>query len=104
MHKRTKALAISKAVKAAVYARDGGCCVLCGSPYGLPVCHYISRAQSGLGIEENIVTLCADCHREYDQGYNRQEIREELRAYLERHYPDWDESKLIYNKWSDLQC
>ena len=54
MHKRTKALAISKAVKAAVYARDGGCCVLCGSPYGIP-------------------------------------------------NPDWDESKLAYDKWSDLK-
>lgn len=102
MHKRTKALAISNAVKAAVYARDGGCCVLCGSPRGLPVAHYLSRAQSGLGVEENIVTLCADCHREYDQGYHRQEIREELREYLKKQYPDWDESKLIYNKWSDL--
>lgn len=103
MHKRTKALAISKAVKAAVYARDGGCCVLCGSPYGIPNAHYISRAQSGLGIEENIVTLCDNCHREYDQGYHRQEIREELREYLKKQYPDWDESKLAHDKWSDLK-
>ena len=103
MHKRTKALAISKAVKAAVYARDGGCCVLCGSPRGLPCCHYLSRAQGGLGIEENIVTLCDNCHREYDQGYHRQEIRAELREYLKKQYPDWDESKLVYDKWVELK-
>lgn len=103
MHKRTKALAISKAVKAAVYARDGDCCVLCGSPYGIPNAHYISRAQGGLGIEENIVTLCFDCHREYDQGHHRQEIREELREYLKSKHPDWDESKLTHDKWSDLK-
>ena len=103
MHKRTKALAISKAVKAAVYARDGGCCVLCLSRYGLPEAHYISRAQGGKGIEENIVTLCANCHREYDQGYHRQEIREELREYLKKQYPDWDESKLVYDKWGELK-
>ena len=103
MHKRTKALAISKAVKAAVYARDGGCCVLCLSRYGLPEAHYISRAQGGKGIEENIVTLCANCHREYDQGFHRQEIREELREYLKKQYPDWDESKLVYDKWVELK-
>lgn len=103
MHKRTKALAISKRVKAAVKERDGGCCVLCGSIYGIPDAHFISRAQGGLGIEENIVTLCFDCHREYDQGYNRQEIREELREYLKKQYPDWDESKLAHDKWSDLK-
>lgn len=103
MHKRTKALAISRAVKTAVYVRDGGCCVLCGSPYGIPNAHYISRAQGGLGIEENIVTLCFDCHREYDQGHHRQEIREELREYLKSKHPDWDESKLTHDKWSDLK-
>lgn len=103
MHKRTKALAISKAVKSAVYARDGGCCVLCGSPYGLPEAHYISRAHSGLGVEQNIVTLCRDCHRRYDQSSERAEIREELREYLKKKYPDWDESKLVYDKWSDLK-
>ena len=53
MNKRTKALAISPAVKRRVLERDKGACVLCGRP-GDPVCHFISRAQGGLGIEENI--------------------------------------------------
>ena len=95
---RTKALEISKAVKARVYERDGGCCVLCGRP-GNPEAHFISRQKSGLGIEENVVTLCRDCHRRYDQTIERQAIRWVLAEYLKSKYPDWDESKLIYKKW-----
>ncbi len=98
MHKRTKALSISKSVKDAVWKRDGGYCVLCGSPYAQPNAHYISRAQGGLGIERNIVTLCLNCHRRYDQTPDRAEIRLDLREYLESKYPDWDESQLIYQK------
>lgn len=103
MNRRTRALSISPRVKRAVYERDGHCCVLCGSPYGLPEAHYISRAHSGLGIEQNIVTLCRDCHRRYDQSSERAEIRAELREYLKKQYPDWDESKLVYDKWVELQ-
>ena len=61
MRRRTKALQIPPAVKRAVHDRDGGLCILCGRP-GDPVAHYISRAQGGLGIAENVVTLCGGCH------------------------------------------
>lgn len=98
MRKATKQLAISKAVKEAVRRRDGCCCVLCGSPYGLPNAHYIARSQGGLGIEENVVTLCEQCHREYDQSYKRKDLKARLRAYLQSNYPDWEEGKLIYRK------
>ena len=97
MGKRTKALTISPKVKRLVYERDGGLCVLCGAP-GDPVAHYISRAQGGLGVEQNIVTLCHHCHRAYDQGIYREAIRGALAAYLARCYPGWDEEKLIYRK------
>lgn len=97
MNKRTKALQIPPLVKRIVYERDGGRCVLCGAP-GDPVAHYISRAQGGLGIEENVVTLCYGCHRAYDQGPYRAAIRAQLRAYLKGRYPGWDENKLIYRK------
>lgn len=109
MNKRTKALGISIAVKEAVAERDSieghPNCLLCGSP--APVnnrlafsnAHYISRAQGGLGIEENIVTLCPDCHiNRYDQGAEREQIREFLKLYLMEHYPYWDEEKLVYKK------
>lgn len=96
---RTKALDIPGAVKDAVWERDNRCCILCGNPQAMPNAHYISRAQGGLGIEQNIVTLCMKCHRDYDQSAARQYIREELRTYLAGKYPDWDETNLIYKKY-----
>lgn len=97
MRKRTKALAIPETVNRAVWDRDGGCCIICGRQ-GAPNAHYISRAQGGLGIEENIVTLCAECHEAYDQTIQRRNYRGLIRAYLEDCYPDWNEDNLIYKK------
>lgn len=98
MHRRTKALAITRAVKERVKARDGGCCVWCGKP-GSPHAHFIPRSQSGLGIEENILTLCWPCHLGYDQTTDRGMMREYFRKYLSSKYPGWAEEKLIYRKW-----
>lgn len=97
MNKRTKALAISKAVKQKVYDRDNGCCIICGRP-GAPNAHYISRAHGGLGIEENIVTLCANCHRRYDQSTERLSLGRVIADYLRGKYPDWTPTDLIYRK------
>ena len=60
--KRTKALAISPEVKERVYERDNGRCIWCGGR-GIPNAHYIPRSLSGLGCEQNILTLCPACHR-----------------------------------------
>lgn len=98
MNKRTKALAISKKVKEAVYKRDGGVCVLCGSRTGEPVAHIIRRSQGGLGIEKNIVTLCPCCHREFDEGKNREQIYVRLVAYIKGFYPEWNKKDMIYRK------
>jgi 5-methylcytosine-specific restriction endonuclease McrA len=98
MHRRTKALALTKVVKDAVWERDGQACVLCGSPYAFPEAHYISRAQGGLGIEENVVTLCRSCHGRYDNSAERAYIRPRLAAYLKSKYPGWDETNLTYRK------
>lgn len=97
MHHQTKAASIPEAVKKAVYARDGGLCILCGRQ-GNPWCHYISRACGGLGIEENIVTLCNPCHERFDHTAARAVLREAIAAYLKSKYPNWDEAKLIYRK------
>lgn len=105
MNDRTKALAIPQAVKRAVAARDSfdgwPCCILCGKPAPATLwsnAHYIARSQGGLGIEENIVTLCPGCHRDYDQSSRREEIRIHIKAYLQSCYPEWDENKLIFEK------
>ena len=98
MHYQTRKKAISPEVKQAVYERDGGQCVICGKR-GLPNAHFISRAHGGLGVEQNIVTLCRECHDRYDNSIHRKAIREVLRAYLKSKYPEWDEEKLNYHKY-----
>lgn len=101
--KRAKACSISRETHDKVFTRDGGCCVYCGRkwPYVFPEAHYISRAKGGLGIPENILTLCRPCHDRYDHGTReeRKEMKEFFRDYLSSIYEDWDESKLIYHKW-----
>ena len=97
MNKRTKALQIPPRVKRIVHDRDGGRCIICGAP-GNPDAHYISRAQGGLGIEENVVTLCWGCHRKYDQGPHREAYRRVLCSYLQGKYDGWNEKNLTYRK------
>lgn len=101
MHKRTKATAIPKKVKERVYMRDKGRCVLCDRVVD-PSCacaHFIPRSQGGLGIEQNILTLCPDCHREYDEGRHRKHLKEQFRDYLEAEYGVLDDEDLTYHKW-----
>jgi 5-methylcytosine-specific restriction endonuclease McrA len=108
MHKRTKALAIPPLVKMAVAKRDSidghPCCVLCGlpapadNPTAFSCCHYIARSQGGVGVEENILTLCPTCHRKYDQSATRAALRPVLRRYLKEHYEHWREEDLTYRK------
>ena len=75
MRKETSKTKIPEKTKKAVWARDGG-----------------------LGIEENIVTLCDSCHMAFDQSPKRKSLREYIRRYLKMKYPDWDETKLVYKK------
>lgn len=105
MHKRAKACDISQEVKVKVWERDKGCCIICGSPQAMPNAHYIRRSQGGLGIEQNVVTLCPDCHNEFDNGSGKcsQAIKEAVRDYLQSQYDDWNEKDLIYDKWRNFE-
>ncbi len=104
--KRSKATDISQSVKQKVWERDNGRCVVCGNNYNvMPNAHYISRAKGGLGIEENVVTLCTNftknqCHHKFDNGTReeRERIGVIIENYLKSKYPDWDKEKLFYNK------
>lgn len=100
MKKRTRALDISPKVKRAVWERDSHICILCGSPYAMPNAHYIPRSHGGLGIEENVVTLCFNCHARYDNSSDREIIKTQIRAYLNGKYQNRNESELYYKKWS----
>lgn len=75
MRKETSKTKIPEKTKKAVWARDGG-----------------------LGIEENIVTLCNKCHEDFDQAEKRKHMQAYIRHYLKMKYPDWDETKLVYKK------
>ena len=97
MRKETSKTKIPEKVKKAVWTRDGGRCIVCLRP-GNPWCHFIPRSQGGLGIEENIVTLCDKCHNDFDQTEKRKHMQAYIRWYLKMKYPDWDETKLIYKK------
>ena len=96
--KRAKACDISKKVKDIVWERDNHQCIICGSYQAMPNSHYIRRSQGGLGIEENIVTMCQRCHSAYDQGDERQAIATYTERYLRSKYPNWNKEKLIYKK------
>lgn len=100
--KRAKATDIPKEVKEKVYERDGGRCVVC-KKQGIPNAHYIRRSQGGLGIEQNVVTLCTTCHDDFDNGSKRQEIGKIIHDYLQSIYKDWNEEGLVYNKWRALR-
>lgn len=104
--KRAKALAISEETKDKVWCRDAGRCVWCrltqhwsGYP-GIPEAHYIPRSKGGLGIPENVLTLCRPHHDLYDNGTRKQ--REKMKMafseYLKEWHPGWDEANLIYHK------
>lgn len=98
MHRETKETRISKATKVEVYKRDKGKCIICGSD-GLPNAHYKRRSQGGLGIPENIVTLCPKCHHDFDNGFKRREYEEKIKRYLDDFYPDFDDYDRIYHKY-----
>lgn len=100
MRMGTKATRIPEAVKRAVFERDKGRCVICQRS-GNPWCHVVPRSQGGLGIEENIVTLCNDCHRRLDQSADRKRMRDYIEHYLMNRYPEWDRDKLVYRKGNE---
>ena len=98
MRERTKHTQISASVKRKVWERDHGYCIYCGSPDAAPEAHFIPRSHGGLGIEENILTLCRRCHYLFDETSEREYMRKFFIWYLKEKYPDWSEEKLIYRK------
>lgn len=97
MSKRSKLCAITPEVRQAVELRDGFRCIFCGRP-GRGEAHVIGRAQGGLGIEQNIVTVCRSCHNELDNGKSTLVYKAMARDYLKQHYPFYDFETVIYHK------
>lgn len=103
MHARTRACAIPKEVKLIVYERDHERCIFCGAP-GLPEAHVIPRSHGGLGVPQNIITVCRSCHDKLDNSTNRQQMLDVAVAYLKRYYPDISQTDVIYQKWDKAKA
>lgn len=101
MNKRSKACDIPQAVKKAVWERDKKRCIYCGNCEAMPSCHFIPRSKGGLGIEKNIVTLCRNCHYNFDQTDLRPYYKEFIEDYLKSIYKDWKKEDLVYTKWTN---
>ena len=50
-------------LKTVVLDRDGWKCQCCGSSENLQVHHLLHRSRLGPDELENLITLCANCHR-----------------------------------------
>jgi hypothetical protein len=54
---------ISQEVKLAVWQRDGGRCVQCGSSFDIQYDHIIPFSMGGASTVENLQILCGSCNR-----------------------------------------
>lgn len=108
MSKRSKACAFDRKTRQKIFERDGGC-IFCQMWYHMPkevvfelsildTMHIINRSQGGLGVEKNGVCGCRYHHNLLDNGSKglRPEMLNIIKSYMQRHYPDWDESSLVY--------
>lgn len=97
---RTKELGISKKVKLTVWERDHHECIFCHKrvEWNYANSHFIKRSQGGLGIEQNIITNCEECHHKFDDTSKRQEMLKYAETYLKTKYINWNKNDLIYKK------
>jgi 5-methylcytosine-specific restriction protein A len=59
-----------------VLERDGWRCQACGSMQHLQVHHLKFRSHSGGDIEQNLITLCAECHeRRHRKAWRKDRLR-----------------------------
>ena len=63
-----------------------------------------------MGVEQNIVSLCNECHRAFDEGegmdrlrplgvHTRQDIEDYIVSYIKGFYPEWTREGVTYRKW-----
>ncbi len=101
MSKRSNACDVKNGIRNHVLDRDNNRCVVCGNTTWLQMAHvFVSRAHGGLGVPQNIATLCVVCHMSLDNGKASEAnlVRELVQGYMMRKYPDLEIEKLKYKK------
>ena len=71
------------------YERDNGCCVICGSSWGLQCHHIVFRSQGGLSELRNLACLCMQCHNQA-HGVFAKEIRKHLLEEIEKRTDEYE--------------
>lgn len=99
--KMAKACDIPQKVKNEVWERDNHCCIFCGKevPITCANSHIVKRSHGGLGIPENVVCACPDCHHEYDNGkYSLNYVVKAQNHMLKIYGNDWLSTQLVFKK------
>lgn len=94
---RSKALQITPEVREIVKERDGQMCILCPSKAD-DFAHIIEKSAGGLGIEENVASLCRTCHTKYDRYINREWYENKIAEYMNNQYENWQNINRVYQK------
>lgn len=73
LRRARKRLADAKLAANAVLVRerDGNTCRWCGEPHAVEIHHIVYRSRGGTHDTSNLVSLCADCHRDVHAGHVR---------------------------------
>lgn len=97
--KRSLATDFTSIVRKEVLLRDKGFCVYCGNMHNIQIHHYIERSLNGLGIKENLVCLCVECHMRLHSNDKGNVIKKTVKKYLDKLYPNFDDKDRKYDKW-----
>jgi predicted restriction endonuclease len=101
MSNQSKACDITPKVRATVLRRDSHRCIYCHTPYALQLAHvFYNRSHGGLGVVENLVTLCIEHHCAMDNGKieKSKPVRDVCESYLRGRYYGFDFDSLKYKK------
>lgn len=67
-----------------VKARDGNKCILCESTDNLEVHHVAAVAEGGSASDDNLVTLCRECHQKVHHNEESKSVLMSIKEYQER--------------------
>lgn len=88
---------INRSNRKLIYARDNYMCALCDSTKYLQIHHVVHRGQGGTDNEQNLITLCANCHSLAHGtdlngcGITPEDVDQACIEYLADYYaPDWN--------------